>query len=155
MSSASGAYLISTELIASGVSQLDSTVAPSLPLQQFHVLHDTVQLDVEAPGQRRQHGHVAIREEGVAASKLRKVIIMVPVERGDLKYQNRQSVVRAMEGDLWGNVDALPIPHAAPSPLSHAAPSPPQWGVAYQVSLPPEWLTKSREAPQANSRLLR
>ena len=56
----------------------------------------TVELDVKPSSQGRQHRHVTISKEGVAARKLREVVIMVPIEGGHLDRVKR-SKVKTME----------------------------------------------------------
>ena len=51
--------------------------------------HYTVVVDVKAMSQLLQNGHVAIRNEGVATRELGEVVVVVPVERGDLQKAAR------------------------------------------------------------------
>ena len=56
----------------------------SLTFDDLHLLHDAVVVDFEALGQLLENGHVAVGDESMAARELGEVIVVVPVERGDL-----------------------------------------------------------------------
>ena len=56
----------------------------SLTFDDLHVLHNAVVVDFEALRQLLENGHVAIGDESMAARELGEVVVVVPVERGDL-----------------------------------------------------------------------
>lgn len=64
----------------------------SLTFDHLEMPHDAVVVDFKSFCEFAQDGHVAVGNEGVAAGELREVVIVVPVERGDLSSRREEEV---------------------------------------------------------------